>query len=503
MAKEYMLKKTKNGSITIYCSLVLCIMLLLIFACMDSARLSSGRAALSCSVDEGLFSLFSNYDKILYEKYGLLFLDAGFGEDQLKIGNLVDETTEYTEKVLSPTLGIFGTSPEKLYRISIDSAEVLGYVLATDSNYSVLTDQICEIMLQKLGADAIKQLEDTVSTLSGAVNEYELESEDEIEELTEKYEAQKELAEQMKEETESTYEGDGAVAETNVDNIEIPEDYKNPVDNITKLMKLGLMSFVIPQDKTLSSASFDTGNMVSSRTLKQGLGLMPKEESKISEKMAISEFALDFFTNFLDGKNSGNIEYQAEYIIGGKSGDLENLKSVLNRILLIREGFNYIYLLSSPEKTADVYESAAIISAILLSPQAIELVAQIVRICWAYAESMMDIKSLLNGGKIPLFKDAASWQVSLSLFSSMTSQTESESAGRGLEYDDYLRIIMYMMSEDDLIARTADMIEYERRLNGDQENFCLDSCMSAFRIKYLASIGEHEVTVNRSYGYDM
>ena len=92
----------RKGSISIYMTLMLCIILLLIFACIDSARLYCGRAAISCAVDESMFSELSYFDKTLYEKYGLMFIDGGFGEKDLKMGRIMHEANDEIEKVLYP-----------------------------------------------------------------------------------------------------------------------------------------------------------------------------------------------------------------------------------------------------------------------------------------------------------------------------------------------------------------------------------------------------------------
>lgn len=495
----------KKGSITIYLCLALCVILSLIFACLNSAKTAAGRAAFACAADEGLFSLFSNYDKALYEEYGLLFLDGGYGSGDLKAGRLVNEAIEYTERVLTPLFGAGKITPAGLYDISIESADITGYTLATDSSYAHLVKQIKEIMISKLGADALSKVGDSLDLYSGAVTEYAADSEDEIEELAKKYEEQKESAERLKEEIEETDKNADVKESVYVKTVEteIPEDFINPVDNITKLRKLGLMAFAFPDGEGISDNSIDLNKTLSGRSLNRGMGLMPETENGLSERIALGEFALDYFTDFLTAPGGEVLQYQIEYIIGGKNKDSDNLKAVMNRILLIRMGLNYVYLFSDAEKTAQIYEIAGIISAILLMPEGVEAIAQMVRVMWAYAESMMDVKNLLSGGKVPIFKDISTWQVSLSLFSIMDSRTDPEKTDKGLTYQEYLRILLYMLPQEELTARTADMIEYNRRNLDDDPGFCLDVCLSAFQVEFQGYVNGSKVGVNRAYSYDM
>ncbi len=230
---------------------------------------------------------------------------------------------------------------------------------------------------------------------------------------------------------------------------------------------------------------------------------MPEENTSTLSKLSITQFVSDFFTDFVSADDADMLLYQKEYVIAGKSSDTANLKAVLNKILLMRLGFNYIYLMSDSEKTAEIYEMAAIIGAVLIIPEAIALIAKLLRLLWAYAESMQDVKTLLAEGKVPLFKDASSWGTSLSRLSELSSDTESEGSSKGLEYDDYLQILMYTMSEDDLISRTGDMIEYNKRIADYNEDFRLDLFLRSLETEIHADVGSYELTVNRSYGYDM
>ena len=493
-----------SGSITVYLCMSLCIILSLIFVCMNSARTASARAAVSCAADQGMFSLFSNYDKTLYEEFGLLLLDGGYGTGELNLGAAAAEMTDYTKEVLSPTVGILTTTPEKLYDISIESTDVTGYVLATDSGYAPLIEQICEVMKQKLGVDGIEKLKDMLDVNSSAIEEFGLESEDEISELEKKYEENKELAGQLKEKTqenEVTTETETADVSSVTESVEIPTDFKNPVDNITKLRKLGLMSFALPDDASLSEAAVDLNDMLNNRELNSGMGVLPETESGLDTKFLVSSFAADMLGSYLTADDSDYLQYKAEYVFCGKSSDSANLKGVMEKLSLIRTGLNYIYIMTDAEKTAQAYEIALIIAAVLLMPESIDVIEQIVKWLWAYAESMMDVKSLLEGGKVPIFKDKSSWQVSLDLFSTMDSQTEPQSKSNGLSYDEYLKILLYMLPEDMLISRTADMIEYTKRVKDEQGKFRIDCCLSELETSLTCHAAGKELTVSRKYGY--
>ena len=488
----------KKGSITVYVCLVFCVILSLIYGCINSVRVSCGRAAVSCAVEEALFSLFSTYDKELFDEYGLLLIDAGYSGSDFLIGKLAKEADETVEKILSPETGIWGTNPEKLYGINIGKPEVTGYVLATDMNYQRIREQIQEIILSKVGTDILSELGSHIGSNAEILSKYSFDDNKDMEELLEDYENDKKNAEIKKEEAA------GETSQEEIQEAEIPEDFENPLDNADSIRNLGLYNFFLPEDKEVSPGKIDIDSTVSHRNKKSGMGIMPEEKHESYEKIMLSEYAIRFFSDFLsdyDKDSAGKFKYQAEYIIVGKDKDSKNLKSVLDYIILIREGMNYLYLYTDAEKMAQISEVALIVSTILLSPELEIVVQQLIMLLWAYAESLMDVKNLLAGGKVPIFKDSSTWQLSLSGICSMNSSTNAEKTDIGLGYSEYLRLLMYMQPDQIVLDRTMDMLEYNKRFTEGNEDFCLDNCISDIEIGYSGSIGKNEFYINRSYGY--
>ncbi len=540
-------ERAADGSISIYLILTLCVILSLIFACMDSVRLSAGRAALECALDEGMFSLFSNFDKTLYEKYGLLFLDGGYGEGSLEVGKLVKETTEYTKKVLSPKLGVFGTTPEKLYRLSLGSADVTGYLLATDEGYTPLKRQICALMKTKVGVDLARNMLSNIYNNIATVEKYalnqgidagslesgfkEIEATAEGEEtgiilspLTQQvdgvllplsgaetaqsaelmnlFQTKKEGNKSFLNLPQTAKKGNaaGKVLDGESTEVTVPDGFVNPLENFGRV---GLYSFCMPAGRTVSGATFSQGSLVGRRTKNQGMNMVPLGEDSGLDKLLEGEYVLDFFTNFLTAKegDADLMQYQAEYVINGSDRDSTNFNEVLNRILLIREGMNWLFLEHSSEKRAIVEAIVLVICTLLGAPQFVEEITRAVLMAWAYFESMVDIRNLLAGKKVPLWKSDLTWQTDLTMFG-FDDGGASESTV-GMDYKDYLRILLFLVPEDTLMERTANLLEYNKRKIDNQENFRLDNCLSAFELTYHCKIAKYDYTLIRSFGYDM
>ena len=59
-----------------------------------------------------------------------------------------------------------------------------------------------------------------------------------------------------------------------------------------------------------------------------------------------------------DGLSQEGLSYQLEYAVAGKDTDMENLKSVVMRLLAVREAANLTFLLSDPSSQAQIQEMA-------------------------------------------------------------------------------------------------------------------------------------------------
>ncbi len=483
-------RRIKKGSISIYLSLILCVMLSLIFVCMDAARLSCGRAAVGCALEESLFSEFANYDRELYEKYGLMFIDGGYGSGRLQIGSIMNEVSDNMEDILYPGMLFTGKTPGGLYRISIDGSSLTGYQLASDEEFSPLITEICELMKQKSGADIIKNAGNILAS-SGAAAMFSFDNADDASKQLDKYIEEKN---QINNEQESQT--------TSVQSEEIKESSEainDPVDNIKAILDMGIYAFAIPNEKGISTAKINTSKLASNRRLSSGLGLMPQKCSDSFAKYYLMQYSIDFFSNYLTAEKSDKLIYQTEYLIGGHDEDVKNLKACMNKVLFTRMGFNYLYLMTSSEKQSEISKMAFLICSLFLAPEYTNEAAAAITLAWTFAESYADVKALYTGKKVALFKDEETWQTSLDLIGKMDKAAETNGNEKGLSYEDYLKIFLFAMPQKQLAERIASLIEYNKRT--EENEFCIDNCIYAVEVEYKGKIGKYNFSIDRSYGY--
>lgn len=111
------------------------------------------------------------------------------------------------------------------------------------------------------------------------------------------------------------------------------------------------------------------------------------------------------------------MQCEVEYLIAGRDNDYDNLQAVVNRIVLHRMPVNMAVLLTDPEKMAEIDSIALTLS---LAPGITYGAAKYLLVaCLSYAETLVEIRSLLAGHKIPLVKTGAEWTVDLTVSESL------------------------------------------------------------------------------------
>ena len=138
-------------------------------------------------------------------------------------------------------------------------------------------------------------------------------------------------------------------------------------------------------------------------------------------------------------------------------------------------------------------------------PAAMPVVKMALAVCWAFAESILDLRELLDGGKVALFKTAESWQLSLEQLPKLleTGDQSRKNAPGGMEYSDYLRLLLMQKSGKAVTFGAMDLVEYNMRTEQQQPGFRLDCCVDELEAGFTAVIGKREYEITRNYGYEM
>ena len=206
------------------------------------------------------------------------------------------------------------------------------------------------------------------------------------------------------------------------------------------------------------------------------------------DDLLFREYLLDHFRNFKDGPGDETLLYQVEYLIGGKYTDQDNLKKAVRSLIFLREGFNYAFLVMNPARNEEATSLAMLIIGWTGKPLLVAAVKHTLLLSWAYAESLFDARILLHDGRIPLKKTDADWHVPLSALMSMNTFLKkadgvAQGGTHGLQYEDYLRLLLNLMGITTLKTRSLDMMEMNMRTVCGCPSFRADNCVIGMTVK--------------------
>lgn len=248
------------------------------------------------------------------------------------------------------------------------------------------------------------------------------------------------------------------------------------VEFVKKLKKNGILSYIT--DGKLSDKKIDTQELPSYVTkINNGKDWVKcSDTNEAIRKALVGQYIFDKFKNYTDDEHNGKLEYEIEYIMYGKPSDKENLEKITNKLLLIREGFNLVHLCKDSVKREEAYTLALTIIGYTGMPAIIRITQFLILGAWAYAESVVDVKDLLNGYKVNLLKKSDEWNLSLSGITKLESSNENKEKQSGLSYEDYLRFMLFTQNKAVQVYRIMDLIEMnvQKKYN---KNFHMNKCI--------------------------
>ena len=491
-----MMKKERNGYITLYLTLILGVLLSLVFVLLEAVRDKTIRMETEGVMDLGLYSIFGEYNRQLLEQYDLFFIDSSYGEGRPDIKRSEEHLQYYMNENFRKERMEGWLGFRDLTNLSCDNTEFECYMYASDRKGQVLKSQIINYMQDKKGIDIAESLLEQFGILqngnytSADINGmWEAQSEI-LNELVE------EKREELKEEMEDSENED-----------EIPQGLDNPADYVKNIKNQGILGLALPPGKEVSSAWIHPEYYLSHRQISSGKGTLETQETlidKATERLLFWEYLMEKCSRYSETKEKSVLKYQIEYLLKGKESDLENLEHVLKDILLIREGINYFYLISDKGKVAEADSLAWLVSLVLFSPEIKEAVKATILFAWSYAESVKDVRILLDGNKLPLLKTKSTWNTPLSQLLMFTSCLDQyKRLDEGMVYEDYLKFFLSLKSEKELLYRFMDICEMDIRITEGNEFFQMDGCISAVKAKANVSSGYGKgYQITRTYSYE-
>lgn len=460
----------RQGEITVFISLWMSVILFFFQAAWESAEWSLKKSRMQEALELAECSVLSEYHRELFERYGLFYLDLSYGGGT--------EDTNYLNRRVQSFLDV-NLKPDR-----IKKTQARGFSRATDGNGEAFYEQAVSFAKQRVGASVLQKIrgyEDYGKRAAERAGEYEEADARESKNL-------EELRRRREEEEE--------------------QGTPDPAAHTDSLKQGSILHLVLREPGLVSNKTVSLSSAPSERFLLSGTGSRGKNPPGAVNDMFFLAYLMEHFPDaqeFLsEEKGSGEwLDYQLEYIIAGKDSDIGNLEAVCGRLLLIREGMNYAYLLTDSAKVAECAALAAALVGATMIPALVEAMKHVLLLAWAFAESVLDVRMLLNGKRTAFYKDGSTWKLSLTgaLELGDLSGFDGAEDSQGLLYKDYLGILLTVSGRTQKKMRAMDAVEgVVREMTGGQW-FYLDQCTDAFWLSADLD-GTRELSAERWIAYE-
>ncbi len=469
--------------LTVYLSLSLTVILSLIMTLLLGARVGAVKMKSEIVTDIAMNSALGEYNRALFDKYGLLFIDTSYGEGKGRVENTTEHLRKYFSKnfELSP-LGLVQRRTTMM-KTSLEDVKITGFSVASDSDGAVLRRQINAYMASGVVGGLLDKVSKNVDDLKGSGYE--------------DVDVEREAA-RNDEAMSQTYYLD---TDEDGENEELHPD--NPAGAVAGQKTIGLLSLAAPDFDAISDAAVDENAYLSHRKINKGTGLDESESVGVVNKAFLDEYIFEKCGCFGHEKEGSPLKYELEYIYAGKGSDYKNLEKVVRQIFLWKEAANFIYIMSDSGKLAEAEALALTASIVFAIPELVEVIKMAIVFSWVFAETISDLRILLSGGKVPLVKTASSWNLSLENMLDFRNHLK-EGGGQGLSYQDYLRMLVFMKNKKQKTLRLMDIIEMNVRTTKGNRGFKMDNCIDVFRANFkIKSFFGNSIEIDRIYGYEM
>lgn len=444
-----------RGQITVFLSLLTLTMLVLGMSAVEIVRIKTGDAKAVIATAGAADDVKAAYNRSLFDEYHILAIDKEFGgQGEAKIEEMAQGYLEYT----------LDTGRED--SMVVNQVALSDYEGVLDDECAEMKEQITDYMKTRSVVDAAEELIEKVTSESDARS------------------STKSAIEKGK-----TEENDDSSSWTG----------KDPRKVLKSCTSGGLLSFVTPDGTVPSKDEIDKSGLPSEKCgadssdsdsdffdmdfddvdeMENKIDTDTVDESKLRDNFYGISYALEFFDKYTDAGDGSPLACEVEYIICGHDNDYDNLKGVVDRIILHRLPVNFAYLMTDKAKIASVQSVALTLS--LLPGVSYSATKYLLLGCWAYAETLVDIKVLLAGGSVKFLKSKDTWHTDIKGLKNLGKiEAKSYEGADALDYSGYLAILL-AENTGGMYYRIADLIQLD--LIQTDSTFAMENMIYEFSI---------------------
>ena len=419
-------QRENKGSITIFAILSLMLVTGCVLMLLEGSRMYELHRLAGWRSQVALESAFGNYSSKLWEQYRLLACEKDAMEEIMtRSSKGAYSSLEYGDNLLL---------------LRLKTAELESYTLLTDGEGQAYLQAVAAYMERNILYETIKQIYNQYESIKALLQENMTDG-TEIEKALEALENSGQSARRGRKDTDM-------------------------LKTMDRMKKTQLLELVVEDTSILSEVEYNREGFVSQRERKTGVD--PEYEAPDwMDRGMLQQYFLTYFSDYIHPVVDRGFFYELEYLIGGQDNDVDNMRAVVDELLLIREAANLAYLLMDTEKMEAVRVLALGIAGVSANPVVIALVESALLASWAFAESILDVRALLVGKQIPFIKSRDTWTMSLENIDEVDKGWwVAKESPYGLGYKGYLGVLLLFHDNSELAYRAMDIQELALQENG-------------------------------------
>jgi uncharacterized protein YdcH (DUF465 family)/molybdopterin converting factor small subunit/Sec-independent protein translocase protein TatA len=175
---------------------------------------------------------------------------------------------------------------------------------------------------------------------------------------------------------------------------------------------------------------------------------------------------------------------EVEYILHGNASQNLNKALTKGELLLFRFGMDTMHVFTDASKKAKADSIAAAVAGWWTGGAGIPIISSLIMAGWGMGEAIIDVKDLMDGKSVPLFKQKGDWKLDIGVPSSGPKTDKSLC----FNYHDYLRLFLITVNENKKLSRIEDLIQLN--IGKSKSGFKVSGCNTYVRA---------EVTVSMKY----
>ena len=467
--------RNERGSMSAFLAMLFLVFLLVISVCMEGIYMYTAKGKAMGIYMSGISHTKGNYQKELADMYHIYAMDPRYRKKiETDFSDRMKESLEEVKDSFRFRVGSTIVSDD--VDLTAQNGEVLKYQIKNEMKYMAGSDILKNLIdHQKNGTDS----QDEIGTIKDQIKEEEEEAKQKEKERKEK--EQNEQKEKKKEDKKDNEVAPPAVVKK-----------EDPRKGFMKLLKEGSVSLVMGPKK-VSNLPIDivyskkdttkpkTWNFMNRNTMGKDMDTLKEASSmdSLTSELPGILYATKYFHCLTDSSKKEGTQYEIEYMIAGKDSEKENLGTVFWELIALRFLTNIIYVYKDPEKKEEAEALSLAVLGLTGFPPAAAVAKHLLLFALAYGESVIDVRNLAEGKKVPIVKSRSNWQLSFAGLATLTCKQKP--VKQGMKYEDYLLALLVMQPDRrQKYFRMMDLIE--ENVKRKVPDFKLDQCISSYKI---------------------